>query len=116
MVQVVDISASAFSQEIKDAKPVIIEFWIRSCSFCQKFKPIYEKLPEIFGDKAKFLRMNMFQSLDNLRLAEGFHVDETPTVKVFCKENEIGEIIGYRPLEKVVQEIEEILEHERCRG
>jgi thioredoxin-like negative regulator of GroEL len=113
MGQVVEIPTKSFDREVKVAdKPVAIEFWIRSCSNCQKFVPIYEKLPEIFGDKVKFLKMNMFLSLENLKMAEGFGVEETPTVKVFCKGKEIGEIVGYRSLEKIVKEIEEILERE----
>jgi thiol-disulfide isomerase/thioredoxin len=96
---------------------VIIEFWIRSCENCQKFKPIYERLPEILGDRAYLLKMNMFLSLENLKLAEGLGVEETPTLKFFCKGREIGQIIGYRSLDDVVEEIKEILEKERgCQG
>ena len=110
MVNVVEVSSKTFDKEVKAAdKPIVIEFWIRSCGYCQKFKPIYEKLPEIFGNKVKFLEMNMFKSLENLKLAEGFGVEETPTLKFFCKDKEIGEIVGFRPLDKVVEEIEEIL-------
>ena len=110
MANVMEVSSKSFDIEVKAAdKPVVIEFWIRSCGYCQKFKPIYENLPEIFGDKVKFLEMNMFQSLENLKLAEGFGVEETPTLKFFCKGKEIGEIVGFRPLDKVIKEIEEIL-------
>ena len=57
MEQIVEISAESFEREVKGAdKPSIVEFWIRSCSNCQKFKPIYEQLPQIFGDKVKFLK------------------------------------------------------------
>ena len=117
MEQVVEIPANSFNREVKGSdKPVVVEFWIRSCSICQKFRQVYEKLPEIFGDKVKFLKMNMFLSLENLKLAEDFGVEETPTLKLFCVGREIGEIIGYRPLDKVVKEIEEILEREgSCR-
>jgi len=56
----------------------------------------------------------MFLSLDNLKLAEGLGVEDTPTLKIFCEGREIGEIIGYRPLDKVVNEIEEILKNKGC--
>jgi thioredoxin-related protein len=58
--------------------------------------------------------MNMFLSLENLRLAEGFGVEETPTVKFFCSGKEVGEVVGYRPLDKAVTEIKEILERGKC--
>jgi thioredoxin 1 len=118
MNQVVEIPADSFERTVKGSdKPIIVEFWIKSCDSCQKFRPVYERLPEIFGDKADFLKMNMFLSLANLKLAEGLGVEETPTLKLFCKGREIGEIIGYRPLDEAVGEIEEILEREQyCQG
>jgi thioredoxin 1 len=113
MNQVVEIIADGFESTVKEAdKPVVIEFWIKSCPNCQKLKPVYEKLPETFNDKIAFVKMNMFSSLANLKLAEGLGVEDTPTVKLFCKGREIGQIVGYRSLEQAVKEINEILERE----
>ena len=113
MNQIAEIPADSFERAIKESdKPVIIEFWIKSCEKCKKFKPVYAKLPEIFGNKIKFLKMNMFLSLENLKLAEGLGVEETPTLKLFRKGREIGQIIGYKPFDKIVEEIEKILEPE----
>jgi thioredoxin-like negative regulator of GroEL len=115
MNQVVEIPAEHFKREVKNnERPVVIEFWIRSCSFCQKFKPIYEQLPTDFDDKVKFLKMNMFLSLDNLKLAENLGIEDTPTLMLFCKGKEIGEIIGYRSHDAVIKEIEEILRNGGC--
>ncbi len=58
--------------------------------------------------------MNMFPSLDNLKLAEGLGVEDTPTLKLFCKEEEIGEIVGYSSRDAVIPEIEEILKNGGC--
>lgn len=114
-MMVEEIPASAFDSEVLAAEgPVIIEFWIRSCSECQRFEPVYEQLPAVFSGSVKFVKMNMFLSLENLRLAEGFGVEETPTVKLFCGGKEVGEVVGYRPLAKAVTEIKEILEREKC--
>ena len=113
MNQIAEIPADSFERAIKESdKPVIIEFWIKSCERCQKFKPVYAKLPEIFGGKVEFLKMNMFLSLENLKPAEGLGVEEAPTVKLFRKGREIGQIIGYKPLDKIVKEIEKILDPE----
>lgn len=118
MNQVAEIPADSFERAVKESdKPVIVEFWIRSCRNCQKFRPVYEKLQAILGDKVEFLKMNMFLSLENLKLAESLGVEETPTLKLFCKGREIGQIIGYRPVDEVIEEIEEILELEQyCHG
>jgi len=45
----------------------------------------------------------MFASIENLRLAEALGVEQTPTTKVFCKGREIVQILGYKPLEVVLE-------------
>jgi len=55
--------------------------------------------------------MNMFQSLDNLKLTEGLRVENTPTLKLFYKGEEIVEIVGYSSRDAVIPEIEEILKN-----
>jgi len=45
----------------------------------------------------------------NLKLAEDLGVEETSALKFFCKGREAGEIIEYKQLDKVVEQIEEIL-------
>jgi len=110
MSNVVDIQAKDFDSEIAESKkPVVVEFWIKSCGNCKKFKPVYEKLSEVFGDKLRFVRVNMFDSVENLRLAEGLGVEETPTVKLFYKSKEIGQLTGFKPLETAIEEIEAII-------
>jgi thioredoxin 1 len=107
---VVDINAKDFNSVIAEPeKLVVIEFWIKSCGNCKKFKPVYEKLSEVFGDRLRFVRVNMFDSIENLRLAEGLGVEETPTVKLFYKSKEIGQMTGFKPLEAAIEEIEAIL-------
>lgn len=109
MKKVEDINAEDFNDEIKANIPVVVEFWIKSCGNCKKFKLVYEELSEIFGDKIRFTRVNMFESVENLRLAEALGVEETPTVKLFLKGEEIGEIVGFRLLEEATVKIKKII-------
>ena len=51
----------------------------------------------------------MFESVENLRLAEGLGVEETPTVKLFYNSKEIGQLTGFKPLETATEEIEAII-------
>jgi thiol-disulfide isomerase/thioredoxin len=110
MSNVVDIQAKAFDSEIADPKkPVVVEFWIKSCGNCKKFKPVYDKLAEVFDDRLRFVRVNMFESVENLRLAEGLGVEETPTTKLFYKSKEIGQMTGFKPLEIATEELEAMI-------
>jgi thioredoxin-like negative regulator of GroEL len=63
MNQVVEMPADSFERVVKGSdKPVIVEFWIKSCGNCQKFRSVYEKLPEIFSDKVEFLKKYVSES------------------------------------------------------
>ena len=105
-----DISAEEFEREVKGSEsPAVLEFWVRSCDQCRKFKPVYESLPEAFGGKVRFLRMNMLKSMENLWLAEGMGVEQTPTTKVYCSGGEVGTMVGYLPLEEAEKTITELL-------
>jgi thioredoxin 1 len=109
-----DIQAKDFEVEINLDKPTIIEFWIKSCDNCKKFKPIYDKLSEIYGDKLNFTKVNMFESVENLRLAEGLGVEETPTVKLFFNSEEMGQMVGFKSFETAKFEIKKIIEKLSC--
>jgi thioredoxin-like negative regulator of GroEL len=116
MLTITDIEAGSFENVIKGSNiPVVLEFWVRSCGFCQKFKPVYDQLPSVYDERVGFFRMNMFKSIENLRLAEGLGVEQTPTTKVFCKGLEVGELVGYKTLDESVNELNEILQsNESC--
>jgi thiol-disulfide isomerase/thioredoxin len=114
MEKVVDIQGKDFDNEINSDKPVAIEFWIKCCGNCKKFKPVYDELLDIFGDRLKFTRVNMFENVENLRLAEGLKVEETPTVKLFYKSEEIGQLVGFKTLEVANEEIENIIKESGC--
>jgi thioredoxin-like negative regulator of GroEL len=89
--------------------PIVVEFWVRSCSNCQKFKAVYEQLPKVFGDEVVFCKINMFKTMENLKLAESFNIIETPTTKIFYQGNQIGEVIGYHTLDVMIDEVNSIL-------
>jgi thioredoxin-like negative regulator of GroEL len=106
-----DVSAMEFDREIKGSDGhTVLEFWVRSCDQCRRFKSVYEKLPEAVGGKARFYRMNMLKTMKNLRLAEGMGVEETPKTKVFCSGDEVGEIVGYLPLEETIERINGLIQ------
>lgn len=47
MGMIVDIKAEDYDNEIGSEKPVVIEFWIKSCGNCKKLEPVYDELADI---------------------------------------------------------------------
>lgn len=117
MAEISDIEAEAFEEVVKGSDaPFVLEFWIRSCDNCRRFKPVYERLPEVYGGRVRFARMNMLKSIENLRLAEEMGVEQTPTTKVFCSGEEVGELVGFKSFEEALDDLSFILQSsEMCR-
>jgi thioredoxin-like negative regulator of GroEL len=77
---------------------------------------LVHQLPERFKS-VKFAKMNVLESTENRSLAMGNGVMGTPTIKVFCEGRDIGEIIGFRTMEDLENDLREILEkREDCLG
>jgi thioredoxin 1 len=110
MPSIKDIQHVDWEEEVGDTeKPVVVEFWHHKCSHCKKMIPIYEKMPDKF-EETKFYRMNVLDSRDNRKLALEEGVMGTPTFKIYFKGKEIGEIVGAKTEEELVNDIEGILE------
>ena len=111
MNEIKNVSVEEFDSEVKGSNSLaVLEFWVRSCDQCRRFKPVYERLPDVIEGNVRFFRMNMLKALENLRLAEGLGVEVTPTTKVFCSGDEVGEMVGYLSLEEAVKKINELLQ------
>jgi len=110
MAKVKEVEADTWEKEVLKAEdPVVVDFWHHMCGWCLKLNPIFEQLPERFGDNVKFVKVNVLQSPENQKLAIGLGVLGTPTMKLFCQGRAVGEIVGFRPLERLVQEIQDLL-------
>ena len=113
MSQIQDIDAEQLDSIVKQGDPVLLLIWIKSCDQCRRFKPIFNQLPEYYP-RVKFLRMNMFESMENLRLAERYEKETTPIIPVFCRGEHLGTFIGYYSLEDFRAKLDEILSENNC--
>ena len=66
-----DINAEQLDGYVEQGGPVLLLIWIRNCDQCRRFKPIFNQLPEYYPG-VQFLRMNMFKTMENLKLAEKY--------------------------------------------
>lgn len=116
--KVVEISAGDWEREVlRSDRPVVVDFWHPMCGWCLRLNPIYDQLPERFGERVKFVKVNILQSPENQRLALSLGILGTPTMKLICNGRVVGEIVGYRPLERLIGEIEGLLDkRDECLG
>ena len=115
MSQIVDINAEQLDSYVEQGRPVLLLIWIRNCDQCRLFKPIFNQLPEYYPD-VQFLRMNMFETMENLRLAEKYEKETTPIIPVFCRGEHLGTFIGYYSLEDFREKLDTFFRENDCLG
>ncbi len=108
MSEILDVNAAELLEIVSKESPVIVLVWVRSCSACAKFKPVFNQLPKHM-DGVSFLRMNQLKTIENLRLSEGHGMDETPTTFVYCNGEYFDSLLGYHPLEETIVKLNEII-------
>jgi thioredoxin 1 len=60
--------------------PVVVDFWAEWCGPCKAIAPILDELAEKYGDKVKFLKLNVDQ---NPTTPPKFGVRGIPTLILF---------------------------------
>ena len=107
MSEILDVNSEELLDFASRNERVVVLIWIRSCSACAKFKPVFNQLPDHLED-VTFLRMNQLKTIENLRLSEAKGTDETPTTFVYCNGVYIESIVGYHTLEGTLKLIEDM--------
>lgn len=108
MSEILDVNADDLLDFVSRNERVVVLVWIRSCSACAKFKPVFNQLPD-HVENVTFLRMNQLKTIENLRLSEAKGMDETPTTFVYCNGEYMESIVGYHPLEETIKQVEDII-------
>lgn len=109
-MSLIDIQNTDWDSVVTKAEgPVVVEFWHQNCPTCKKIESTVHELPGKLGGKAKLVRLNILESRENRRLAIEKGVIGTPTFKVYCRDAEVGEIVGLETLTDLSGTIESIL-------
>lgn len=112
MPNITDIQADDWKTIVEQEKrPIVVEYWHHKCVVCVEMKPIYESLPNRFGDVVKFTRMNLLDSKENRVFAIRNGVRSTPTFVVYCGGRPIGQIIGQRTPDEFYDELKLLIDN-----
>jgi thiol-disulfide isomerase/thioredoxin len=110
---IIDINAGELEDYTTKGNPVLLMIWIKGCDQCRRFKPVFNQLPEHYPT-AQFLSMNMYKTMDNLRLAENYEKETTPIILVFCRGEHHKTFIGYYSLENFKMKLDEVFNENSC--
>lgn len=98
------INTSDFVENVENTKGVVVvDFFATWCGPCKMLSPVLEGLSGEMEGKAKFIKVDIDQSLD---LANEFQISSVPTMIIFKDGQKAEQLIGFLPKEKIQQAIE----------
>lgn len=92
----ISVNWKNWNEEVLKSKILtLVYFWQEQCPWCRIFTPIFERLSKKFEGKVKFVRINIFESDGNIKLAEDLGIMSTPTLVFFCEGRPIMYSVGF---------------------
>ncbi len=93
-----------FDEEVlKSDIPVVVDFWAEWCGPCRLVAPIVEELSEEYNGRVKFGQLDVDSSPG---IASRYGIRSIPTLMIFKNGEEVGRLIGARPKNHLVKELE----------
>src|SRR5829696_1374893 len=100
------VTDHSFQAEVLESeRPVIVDFWAAWCGPCRVMSPILEELAAERPD----LRVVKLDVDENQQVAARYGVLSMPTFMVFRNGAPVGQIVGSRPKQRLLADLEAIL-------
>ena len=96
------VDSNEFKNEIESGITVV-DFFATWCGPCKMLAPVLEELSNEMEGKAKFIKVDIDQSLD---LANEFQISSVPTMIIFKDGQKVEQLVGFLPKEKIQETIE----------
>ncbi|WP_234123202.1 thioredoxin [Clostridium hydrogenum] len=99
-----EINDVSFESEVgTQDKPVVVDFWAPWCGPCKMLGPVIDEISNELDEKVKFVKVNVDE---NPLAANKFKIASIPTVMIFKNGNPVDTLVGFRPKQSMVSEIE----------
>lgn len=97
------INTSEFRSSVESSKGVVVvDFFATWCGPCNMLAPVFEELGEEMKDEARFLKIDIDQSLE---IAQQFDVSTVPTMIIFKDGEAVERLVGFMPKNKIEMKV-----------
>ncbi len=91
-------ASSANFDQLTTGPLTVVDFWAPWCGPCKMMAPVMEKLEEQFGDRIKFVKMNVD---GNQKIAQRYKVMSIPSLVLFRDGKAVEKVTGVYPEAKL---------------
>lgn len=96
-----------YTEEIKSAPVVLVEFYATWCPHCQKMMPIVADIKTLLADDLKVLQFDIDKNED---LANKENIQSLPTFLLYDDGKEVMRETGEMPAEVLLQKIQSAIQ------
>ncbi|MCC0668415.1 thioredoxin [Clostridioides sp. ZZV14-6009] len=101
------INTSEFRSSVEGSKGVVVvDFFATWCGPCNMLGPVFVELGEEMKDKARFVKVDIDESLE---IAQQFSVSTVPTMIIFKDGEPVETLIGFMPKNKIEMKVKSYL-------
>lgn len=101
------ITDESWSSEVSDSdRPVLVDFWAEWCHPCKLIEPHVDAIASEYPEKLKVVKLN---TDENPVTAGRYGVMSIPTLMLFVDGVEKARIVGARPKDAILSEIQPYL-------
>jgi thioredoxin 1 len=101
------VTDDSFEAEVlRNAKPVLVEYWAEWCGPCRQLGPVLEAIAAEHGEAIDVVKVN---ADENPQTAIRFRVMVVPTVTVFSGGEVVKQLVGARSKSAMLREVADFL-------
>ncbi len=102
-----EVTDATFESEVLQATlPTLVDFWATWCAPCRMVAPIVEEIAQEQSGRMKVAKLDVDS---NMSTAVRYGVTSIPTLILFKEGKEVKRLIGYRPKETLMADLEPLL-------
>lgn len=101
------INEQNFEQEVVNSDiPVLLDFWAPWCGPCKMLLPVIDEIAKEYDGKIKVGKVN---TDENMSLSSKFQITSIPCLIIFKGGKAINKMVGFRPKNDIIKEIDNVL-------